>query len=150
MPASTQEKRKVYPQRRYWALIIPHHQFTPYLPTQCEWIRGQLVKEDKQINMICKRGRPRKSIEPIQYLDSEEEPQLINTNETYYLYWKVYVCFKGKARLKTVTNCFGRFYSKPVNSKHIPLIDTTYPNGIHETKFELGILPLLNTRSFGG
>lgn len=29
-------------QGKYWILTIPQHQFTPYLPAGCEWIRGQL------------------------------------------------------------------------------------------------------------
>lgn len=29
-------------QGRYWLLTIPHHMFTPYLPNDCNWIRGQL------------------------------------------------------------------------------------------------------------
>lgn len=26
----------------FWMLTIPHHEFTPYLPTSCAWIKGQL------------------------------------------------------------------------------------------------------------
>lgn len=29
-------------QQRYWMLTIPQHGFTPYLPPQCSWIKGQL------------------------------------------------------------------------------------------------------------
>lgn len=29
-------------QGRYWILTIPHHGFTPYLPSGYQWIRGQL------------------------------------------------------------------------------------------------------------
>jgi len=31
-----------YPQARYWLLTIPHADFTPYLPPQCQSLRGQL------------------------------------------------------------------------------------------------------------
>lgn len=31
-------------QARYWLLTIPHHEFTPYLPLDATWIRGQLEK----------------------------------------------------------------------------------------------------------
>lgn len=30
------------PQARYWILTIPYEDFTPYLPPQCDYIRGQL------------------------------------------------------------------------------------------------------------
>lgn len=33
-----------YPQARYWLLTIPHAHFLPYLPEQCQSIRGQLEK----------------------------------------------------------------------------------------------------------
>ena len=29
-------------QNRYWILTIPHHQFTPFLPKEVDWIKGQL------------------------------------------------------------------------------------------------------------
>lgn len=29
-------------QARYWILTIPHADFLPYLPANCNWIRGQL------------------------------------------------------------------------------------------------------------
>jgi len=29
-------------QGRYWILTIPHHLFTPFLPTNVQWIKGQL------------------------------------------------------------------------------------------------------------
>lgn len=29
-------------QARYWLLTIPQHEFTPYLPEQLSWLRGQL------------------------------------------------------------------------------------------------------------
>jgi len=32
------------PQGRYWILTIPHHMFTPFLPTGVCWIKGQLER----------------------------------------------------------------------------------------------------------
>lgn len=32
----------------YWIFTIPHHEFTPYLPSQCHWIRGQLENSESQ------------------------------------------------------------------------------------------------------
>jgi len=26
----------------FWILTVPHHEFTPYLPVPCQWIKGQL------------------------------------------------------------------------------------------------------------
>jgi len=26
----------------FWLLTIPHHAFTPFLPSTCQWIKGQL------------------------------------------------------------------------------------------------------------
>ena len=32
----------VTPQGKYWIITAPQHLFTPYLPSSCDWIRGQL------------------------------------------------------------------------------------------------------------
>ncbi|QGH73614.1 MAG: Rep protein [CRESS virus sp. ct0Vt4] len=40
MPSTTQ-------QGRYWLLTIPQHQYTPYLPSHCIWIRGQLERGEQ-------------------------------------------------------------------------------------------------------
>lgn len=34
----------VTPQAQYWLLTIPHHEFLPYLPPNCKYIKGQLEK----------------------------------------------------------------------------------------------------------
>lgn len=31
-------------QNRYYMLVIAHHLFTPYLPKECQWIKGQLER----------------------------------------------------------------------------------------------------------
>lgn len=38
MPRENRERR----QGIFWMCTIPHHKFTPWLPRECSWIRGQL------------------------------------------------------------------------------------------------------------
>jgi len=33
-----------YPQAKYWILTIPHHAYTPYLHSSCNFITGQLER----------------------------------------------------------------------------------------------------------
>lgn len=37
---------RTYQQAKYWILTIPHHEFLPYLPPQCLYLRGQLELGD--------------------------------------------------------------------------------------------------------
>lgn len=125
MPA----ERTTYAQAKYWILTIPHASFTPYLPEQCSFIKGQL-----------ERGESTTTSNVVGSTQSERE-QGPSVEPSGYLHWQVLVHFKKKLRLRGVRDIFGPWHAEPTRSEaasdYVWKDDTSIPG----TRFELGALP---------
>lgn len=121
-------------QQRYWLLTIPHANFTPYLPTNCVWIRGQLElghgrRDETTI-------QPGKSLQ-LHSMQVQEEP-----NKPGFLHWQVVVCFRNKTRLGGVRDTFGPYHAEPSRSKAANAYVFKEDTQVVGTQFELGQLPM--------
>lgn len=115
-------------QQRYWLLTIPHASFTPYLPTNCVWIRGQLELGHEQ----------RTSTD-----DNEIEAQ----PDQGYLHWQIVACFRNKVRLGGVRDTFGPFHAEPSRSKAANEYVFKTDTQVVGTQFELGALPMQRSQA---
>lgn len=114
---------RTYAQAKYWLLTIPHAHFTPYLPTGCTYIKGQLE--------LGKQGS-----------DLESTGSTWETNEfTRYLHWQVVVHFTKKCRLRAVRQCFGTWHAEPTRSEAAEEYVWKDDTSVAGTRFELGALP---------
>lgn len=147
---------KIAPQARYWMLTIPHAEFTPYLPPNCAYIRGQLelgtsvTNRDESAEFS---SRPDPSSDNSDQLDrqsfsgSDQHEGLVDAEkgrvDQRYLHWQVVVIFKSKIRLGGVRDIFGRWHAEPVRSDSAALEYVwKAATSIEGTKFEIGKRPL--------
>lgn len=94
---------------RYWILTIPHHEFTPYLPAACQYIRGQLERG-------AGTGLPGSG----------------------FLHWQVVVAWPKTVRLAAVRRLFGPVHAELTKSEAALEYVWKDETRIDGTKFELG------------
>jgi RNA helicase len=114
-------------QAKYWILTIPYAHFLPYLPPNCEYIRGQLERGEQSSTNVA-------------LLASSSSDGLSNgtTVSEGYLHWQVVVAFKSKQRLKCVRDTFGPYHAEPTKSDAACAYVWKDATSIAGTRFELG------------
>lgn len=136
-----------YPQAKYWLLTIPHYAFTPYLPRECSFIRGQLELGRENRSITRTNGNLREV-----GIDSPSEQQSGSNMEsggptwesnefTGYLHWQIVVHFTKKVRRRAVINVFGPFHAEPTRSDAAEEYVWKDDTSVEGTRFELGSLP---------
>lgn len=132
-------------QQRYWLLTIPHANFTPYLPTNCVWIRGQLeLGHGRRDEPTIPSNDNKESL----HLHSMPQQETLTdscgstNNKPGFLHWQIVVCFRNKTRLGGVRDTFGPYHAEPSRSKAANAYVFKKDTQVVGTQFELGQLPM--------
>jgi len=136
-------------QQKYWLLTIPHANFTPYLPPQCVYIKGQLELGSGKHKDSNEQSCSSTTNIPTRLL-LEHEPGNLATeadNNAGYLHWQIVACFARKIRLRGVRECFGPFHAEPSRSKAANDYVFKQDTQVVGTQFELGQLPMQRSSS---
>lgn len=116
----------------FWMLTIPHHGFTPYLPTGVRWIKGQLERGEGNTG------------------DGEisEGSLRLSTGEGGYLHWQIVLATSTKSSLAQIVGMFGAYHAELTRSdaaedyvwKEETCVDPS-------TRFEFGVKPFQRNSS---
>jgi len=117
----------VYAKARYWMLTIRHQDFTPYLPPDVIYIKGQL-----------ERGEGAGNEEPGSVVESSTNTE---SEEVGFLHWQVLVVFANQVRLQSVRRIFGDAHAEPSRSEAANEYVWKDETSITNTRFELGKRP---------
>lgn len=112
----------------YWILTLPYSAFTPYLPPQAQWIRGQLEQGTESDSTTTR----------LWFGDDDSSPG--------YYHWQVVVCFKKKTALRSVTAIFGPYNSELTRSEAANEYVWKEDTRVEGTQFELGRKPFNRAR----
>lgn len=97
----------------FWLLTIPFHCFTPFLPKECQWIRGQLERGESG-----------------------------GAGESGYLHWQLICAFKSKRSLGTCRDVFGAVHAELSRSSAASDYVWKESTRVEGTQFDLGTRPI--------
>jgi len=116
----------ITPQARYWLLTIPHYGFTPYLPREIAYIKGQLERGHEQIADQERNGGAAE-----------------HADQGGYLHWQLLVIVKKKIRLAGLKRIFGVYsHCEPSRSAAADEYVWKDDTSVEGTRFELGSKPV--------
>lgn len=133
----------ITPQARYWLLTIPHYGFTPYLPRECAYIKGQIEQgAEFRCDEACDSFNEYGGGQLRGDCNCEQRERLGFIVRQRYLHWQVLVIFKKKIRLAGVKRVFGDYaHCEPSRSAAADEYVWKDDTSVEGTRFELGSKP---------